>query len=74
MVITQGATFNMPEGVDYSFPKTQAKTVLAFKDVIQSTILLMIPFVIQLPAGVFFYWIPSHATGFAVSFLLKRKE
>ena len=50
------------------------KVMLTLKDALQSFLVVMIPAVIQLPAGVFFYWIPSHFIGITQTYLLRQEN
>eukprot|EP01038_Epipyxis_sp_PR26KG_P006278 gene6278-8645_t len=48
------------------------KLVLMFKDFAQSFLILSLPFVAQLPAGVFCYWIPSSLFAMGQTALLRN--
>lgn len=50
----------------------QGKVIIFIKDLIQSTLLLSVPMVANLPAGVFCYWIPSSIFGIGQSLLLRN--
>ena len=48
--------------------------MLILKDALQSLLVVMIPAVMQLPAGVFFYWIPSHFIGITQTYMLRQEH
>ena len=43
-----------------------------FKDLLQSSLLVSIPFIYLLPSGVFFYWIPSSIFGIIKNNLVRN--
>ena len=46
-------------------PNKGGRLSLTIKDVFQTILLMSVPFVTQLPAGIFAYWIPSSVAGMA---------
>eukprot|EP01036_Dinobryon_divergens_P029695 gene29695-38824_t len=51
-----------------------SKFMLTLKDALQSVLVVSVPAVMQLPAGVFFYWIPSHLIGITQTYLLRQER
>ena len=49
----------------------QARFVVLVKDIFQTLLIVSIPVVSTLPAGVFFYWIPSSLCGIAQTYLMR---
>jgi YidC/Oxa1 family membrane protein insertase len=72
-------TFLLPLGalslsylaMELGFGKNQKGAGMLFKDGLQSLVLLSVPFVTTLPAGVFCYWIPSSLFAIAQSQIIK---
>jgi YidC/Oxa1 family membrane protein insertase len=72
-------TFLLPLGalslsylaMELGFGKNQKGAGMLFKDGLQSLVLLSVPFVTTLPAGVFCYWIPSSLFAIAQSQVIK---
>lgn len=60
--------------LEHGLLKSSGKTILLMKDALQSVVLLLIPFITPMPAGVFFYWIPSHIIGILQTSLLRQKN
>lgn len=58
--------------LEVSLANAQGRLILILKDVVQSLLLCSAPFVASLPAGVFFYWIPSSCFGLLQSLALKN--
>lgn len=58
--------------VEIAVSNSKGKLILLFKDVLQSLLLLSAPFVHNLPAGVFCYWIPNSLFGIAQSLALRN--
>ena len=50
----------------------QARFLMLVKDVFQTLLIISIPVVSALPAGVFFYWIPSSMFGIFQTYLLRN--
>lgn len=50
----------------------QGRVVLLLCDVLQSLVLISMPFVLSLPSGVFFYWIPSSLYGIFQTLALRQ--
>jgi YidC/Oxa1 family membrane protein insertase len=59
-------------GIEFSLGGKVGKILLTLKDIFQSLMLISMPFISSLPAGVFCYWIPSSAFGIAQSAALKN--
>ena len=60
--------------IEYSFKivrNTPAFMVL-IKDLLQSSLILGLPFIATLPCGVFFYWIPSSLCAIGITAMLRR--
>ena len=58
--------------LEIALSKTNHSTTLRFtKDLFQSILILSIPFVVHMPSGLFFYWIPSSLCGIAQHVLLR---
>ena len=58
-------------GLELAFAGGKTPTALFFKDFAQSLVILTLPFVAVLPAGVFCYWIPSSLFAITQSQVLK---
>lgn len=58
--------------LDVGFLKNHGKFLLLFKDLLQSSLLVSIPFIYLLPSGVFFYWIPSSICGIIQNNLVRN--
>ena len=58
--------------LDIAFSNGKGKIFTYTKDFCQCITLLSIPFVIQLPSGIFFYWIPSSMFAITQSLLLRN--
>lgn len=58
--------------IEIATGKAQGRLSLIIKDTLQTVILLSLPMVTQLPAGVFCYWIPSSCFAIAQSIALKN--
>ena len=58
--------------LDIAFSNGKGKFFIYTKDFCQCITLLSIPFVIQLPSGIFFYWIPSSMFAITQSLLLRN--
>lgn len=58
--------------MEISLANVQGRLLLLLKDVVQSLLLCSAPLVASLPAGVFFYWIPSSCFGLLQSLALKN--
>ena len=52
----------------------QARFLVLVKDIFQTLLLVSIPIVSSLPAGVFFYWIPSSLFGIGQTLLLRNAQ
>eukprot|EP01041_Mallomonas_annulata_P012713 gene12713-26780_t len=59
-------------GVDIALSATYGRQIILFKDFIQSLLILSVPLVSFLPAGVFFYWIPSSMMGILQHLMLRN--
>ncbi len=59
--------------VEISFQRVQGK-LLFFKDFIQSLMILTLPAVVTLPAGVFCYWIPSSLFALGQSYAIRNDK
>lgn len=64
-------------GVSYlalhiAFIRNSAGVALTLRDTFQSLLILALPLVIQMPSGLFFYWIPSSLCGIAQHILLRN--
>ena len=79
-LISKDPTYVLPlaaVGVSYlaleiALSKTDHSSTLRFtKDLFQSILILSIPFVVHMPSGLFFYWIPSSLCGIAQHVLLR---
>lgn len=55
-------------GEELRDPKKGGSLSLNIKDMFQTILLMSVPFVTQLPAGIFAYWIPSSVAGMAQTF------
>lgn len=51
---------------------TQSKVIILIKDIFQSLAICSIPFVVNLPMGIFCYWIPSSIFGISQTYLLRN--
>ena len=51
--------------------KNGSSTLLFFKDAFQSVLIVSLPFIVQMPSGLFFYWIPSSLCGIAQSMVFR---
>lgn len=62
--------------VHYSLKKSSRKVLMIryFRNFVQTGLIVSIPFVIQFPAGVFCYWIPSTVTRIAQQYLLENEK
>lgn len=58
--------------LELSFRNGAGPYLILFKDVMQCVVLMALPVTCSLPAGVFFYWIPSSLFGIAQSRLMKN--
>jgi YidC/Oxa1 family membrane protein insertase len=60
--------------LEYAFRSTPGKGIELFKDFVQCILVLSIPVVTTLPAGVFFYWIPSSIFGIAQTAVMRSRS
>lgn len=59
--------------LEIALSRTNQSSTLRFtKDLFQSVLILSIPFVVHMPSGLFFYWIPSSLCGIAQHILLRH--
>jgi len=58
--------------LDIAFSNSKGNFFIYTKDFCQCITLLSIPLVIQLPSGIFFYWIPSSMFAITQSLLLRE--
>ena len=73
MLLPIGAVAMSYIALEVSFAaSTASRLLLLIKDVLQCGFILFLPYVAPLPAGVFFYWIPSSAVGMLQTLLLRR--
>jgi YidC/Oxa1 family membrane protein insertase len=68
------ATFLSYMAIDLGTARAQGKLMMFIRDALQTIVMLSLPMVTQLPAGVFCYWIPSSCYGIAQSQMLKSPK